>query len=97
MTDKPVSPYIAKHPIRELCPVCRERPAKQETEVCQTCEDDAQANVKGHCPHCGNPGVKPYEHSTIGPRWHCLHCGADWSETAEIIDLDASDIRAWGG
>lgn len=29
----------------DICPVCRQRPAKPETEVCQRCEDDAQANV----------------------------------------------------
>ena len=44
MTDKYVSPPLKK-PLRDLCPVCKERPAKQETEVCQSCEDDAQANV----------------------------------------------------
>ena len=32
-------------PCRSLCPVCRERPAKQETELCQRCEDDAQADI----------------------------------------------------
>ena len=38
------SPYLER-PLRELCPVCRERPAKAETEVCEICELKAQADI----------------------------------------------------
>lgn len=58
MTDEfKGSPYVHRTP-RALCPVCRERPARPETEVCEPCELKAQANV---------------------------------------VDLDANDIKAWGG
>lgn len=43
MTDKPVSDYLKK-PLRDLCR-CGRGPVKAETEMCQHCEDDAQANV----------------------------------------------------
>jgi len=36
------SPPLDK-PLRELCPVCRERPAKPETGICEQCELEAQA------------------------------------------------------
>ena len=38
MSDKPVSPYILKHPLRDLCPHCRERPREPETELCEECQ-----------------------------------------------------------
>lgn len=44
MNDKPVSDYLNR-PLRDLCPACKERPAKRETEVCERCELEAQANV----------------------------------------------------
>ena len=33
-----VSPYIRKHPLRDLCPECGERPAREDTGLCQKCE-----------------------------------------------------------
>lgn len=38
------SKYVER-PLRDLCPVCRERPAKPEIEICERCYDDAQANI----------------------------------------------------
>lgn len=38
-----VSPPLRK-PLRDLCD-CGRGPKKAETEMCQHCEDDAQANV----------------------------------------------------